>query len=136
MARIATHATSAAARPPRAIRPRTYGAVSWPAIEPPSSHTFSRLMRPSRNDHLLGLDVRGEELVEALRGVGAVQGAQRGADEVVLDVVGVHRHRGRRVSGGLGPDVLGDQLVHLLACHSVLQMSYAPRTAIVRVPYY
>ena len=59
---------------------------------------------------LLGSDVGGEELVEALGGVWSVQWAVRCADGVVDHVVGVHGHRCVGVAGGLGGDVLIDQV--------------------------
>jgi hypothetical protein len=67
--------------------------------------------------HRLGLDVRDKELVEALRRLLAPHRTGRGADDVVLDVLRVHRDGSRRVARSLGGDVPLNQLVHLRWLH-------------------
>ena len=65
--------------------------------------------------HLLGGDVAGEHLVEAARGLGPVEWADRRADHVIDDVRGIHRHRSLGIARLLCLQVLLDEPVDVLA---------------------
>src|SRR5215213_1050182 len=71
-------------------------------------------------DHLLRVDNAGELFVEALSCLLAIQRTVRGSDHIVLDILGVHRHRPGSVTCFLGRQVLLDQAVHLFGFHRAM----------------